>query len=242
VTTRSRRRGRGGGAAFMESTWDLRARHQPRRGLLRGLTMPFSADTRVPSPPGADTFAVHPTAGGLGPGQHVLALGPNARADAAALARTVGPHGRVVVVDGAPEVVEAARLHLQRRPGNLEFRLGEVEHLPVADAAVDAVVAHQVVSWSHEPERVLRELFRVLRPGGALHLCDFVALPDSTPMRRTLGALPTEWLRDLLDATGFVAVRLQARHAASADGGWLPHDEFAAPVVPAQVWARRPPS
>src|SRR5690606_37611337 len=102
---------------------------------------------------------------GLSPGESVLDLGSGAGFDAFLAARAVGGAGRVIGVDMTPAMLERARENA-RAGGypNIEFRLGEIEHLPVADQSVDVVISNCVINLSPEKGQVFREAFRVLRP------------------------------------------------------------------------------
>jgi ubiquinone/menaquinone biosynthesis C-methylase UbiE len=133
----------------------------------------------------------------LKPGETVLDLGSGAGIDCFLAAKQVGPSGRVIGVDMTPEMIARARKAARETSGveNVDFRLGEIEHLPVADQSVDVIISNCVVNLSTDKPAVYREAYRVLKPGGRLAISDIVATVE----------LPAEVQEDLEAYTGCMA-------------------------------------
>ena len=118
---------------------------------------------------------------GLKTGETVLDLGSGAGIDCFLAARKVGPSGRVIGVDMTPDMLDRARENARETGAkNVEFRLGEIENLPVADNSVDVILSNCVINLSTDKPRVFREAFRVLRPGGRMMVSD-LALKKPLP-------------------------------------------------------------
>ena len=146
-------------------------------------------------------------------GEIVLDLGSGAGFDCFLAATKVGKDGKVIGVDMTPEMIEKARENSEKGSyGNVEFRLGEIENLPVADNLVDVVISNCVINLSPNKRRVFEEALRVLKPGGRLMVSDIVlleAIPDAIKNSVTAyvgciaGALIKDEYLGIIESVGF---------------------------------------
>ena len=218
----------------------------------QSLALGYTPDQLAAVPEGADLGlgCGNPTAiAALRPGEVVLDLGAGGGFDSFLAARAVGPTGRVIGVDMTPEMVNKARANARKiEATNVEFRLGEIEHLPVADQTVDAILSNCVINLSPEKRAAFAEAFRVLRPGGRLAISDVVAIAPIPPELQAQaaalagcisGAAPLDELRAMLAAVGFVDVNvtIAPRSAAIVDSWLEGASKF---IASATIEARRP--
>jgi SAM-dependent methyltransferase len=157
----------------------------------------------------------------LKPGDIVLDLGSGAGFDCFLAARQVGPAGKVIGVDMTPDMVAKARANARKGShDNVEFRLGEIEHLPLADASVDVIISNCVINLSTDKPGVFREAYRVLKRGGRLAVSDVVAtarLPDGIRNDLALystcvaGAVDVAAIEKMLAEAGFIEIRIAPR-------------------------------
>ncbi len=187
----------------------------------------------------------------LRPGETVLDLGSGAGFDCFLAARQVGKAGRVIGVDMTPDMVSKARANAAGGDWDqVEFRLGEIEHLPVADASVDVILSNCVINLSPDKGQVFREALRVLRPGGRLAISDVVAmgeLPASFKEDMAIyagcvsGAIPVGEMERLLQEAGFHQVRVEVKEESRTFiKDWFPGTHAEAYVASASIEAIRP--
>jgi len=207
-------------------------------------TVGYTVEELATLPPGADLGlgSGHPVrAAWLRPGETVLDLGSGAGIDAFLAARAVGPEGRVIGVDMTPAMLERARGNLDETDlENVEFRLGEVEALPVADGSVDVVISNCVLNLAADRPRALREAYRVLRPGGRVVISDLLSegeppAPLLERVQAETACLPVSRDRYAgeLEGAGFVDVRVEP-------GTAYPRSELSTAPVADALAAQRP--
>jgi SAM-dependent methyltransferase len=155
----------------------------------------------------------------LNPGEVVVDLGSGAGLDCFLAAKKVGPTGHVIGLDMTDAMLEKARKN-QALVGltNVEFRKGEMEHMPIADASVDVIISNCVINLSPDKESVFGEAYRVLKPRGRLMIADIVTVGELPAELRTReawtgcigGAIPLEDYLGKAKAAGFTGVQVVA--------------------------------
>jgi arsenite methyltransferase len=184
-------------------------------------------------------------------GQTVLDLGSGAGFDCFLAAQAVGPSGRVIGVDMTHEMLAKARENAKQNGfSNVEFRLGEIEALPVADESVDVIISNCVINLSPEKARVFTETYRVLKPGGRLAVADMVAtatLPDEVTQDWAAytgcmaGASQISEIAEMLREAGFDKVKIAPKDASrSFIREWLPGKRIEDYLVSATIEAVKP--
>ena len=157
----------------------------------------------------------------LRPGETVIDLGSGGGFDCFLAANKVGETGRVIGVDMTPDMISKARKNAEKiGTHNVEFRLGEIEHLPVPDESADLIMSNCVINLSADKPQVYQEVFRVLKPGGRLAITDIVAtapLPEDVQQDLTLvsacvgGASLLEETKQMLEEKGFENISITPR-------------------------------
>ena len=187
----------------------------------------------------------------LKPGETVLDLGSGGGFDCFLAAKQVGESGRVIGVDMTSEMVTKARENARKgNYSNVEFRLGEIEHLPVADAAVDVIISNCVINLSPDKLSVFLEAYRILKPGGRLAISDVVATAQLPPeMKNDLdllsscvsGAATMDEIEEMLQEAGFQNIRIQTQESSREFiKDWVPGRNVQDYIVSAIIEAVRP--
>jgi arsenite methyltransferase len=214
----------------------------------------YSAAEQASAPDGADLGLGCGNPQGIAtlvPGETVLDLGSGAGFDCFLAAQQVGPSGRVIGVDMTPDMIHRARGNAERvATHNVEFRLGEIENLPVPDRSIDVIISNCVVNLAPDKRAVYREALRVLKPGGRIAIMDVVAVgvvPEELARRPEAlagclsGATPLDQLEPMLRDLGFEDVRVEVRRESSeVIRDWLPGSGAERFVASAAIQARRP--
>jgi ubiquinone/menaquinone biosynthesis C-methylase UbiE len=219
----------------------------------RSLGVGYSEEELAAIPRAADMGlgCGNPTAiAGLADGEVVVDLGSGGGIDCFLAGQKVGPTGRVIGVDMTPVMISKARANAETvEATNVEFRLGEIEHLPIADASVDVVISNCVINLSTDKSQVYREIARILKPGGRLCVSDVLArseLPEDVKADVELrsccvgGAETADTTTSQLQAAGFSPIRIQFKEE-SADyiKEWEPGSDATALVVSADIVATK---
>jgi len=184
-------------------------------------------------------------------GETVVDLGSGGGFDCFLAANEVGKTGKVIGVDMTPDMISRARKSAQdTETENVEFRLGEIEHLPVADNSADIIMSNCVINLSPDKQSVYKDVFRVLKPGGRFSISDILAtspLPEA--IKNDLkavsacvgGAALIDDTRELLEKAGFKEIKITPKNE-SRDmiNAWVPGSNAGDYVVSAYIEAVKP--
>ena len=214
----------------------------------------YSTDDMAAVPEGSDMGlgCGNPTAlAALKPGETVVDLGSGGGFDCFLAAPHVGPEGRVIGVDMTPEMVEKARANAGKAgTANVEFRLGEIEHLPVADNTADVIISNCVINLSPEKQAVFTDAYRVLKPGGRLAISDIVAtapIPEEVAWDPRMvsgcigGAALVDDIVDWLEDAGFTDIHVDIEERSrDVIADWAPGQNLDAFIASAKIEAVKP--
>jgi SAM-dependent methyltransferase len=214
----------------------------------------YSVDDLASVPGGADMGlgCGNPRAiANLRPGETVLDLGSGGGFDAFLAANEVGERGRVIGIDMTPAMLTKARGNAEKGSySNVEFRLGEIEYLPVADGCVDVIMSNCVINLSPDKNQVFREAFRVLKPGGRLAISDVVATVELPPEMKNdmqlhsacvAGASQVDELAEILKSAGFHQVVIEPKdESREFIRDWVPGGDVDDYVLSATIEAVKP--
>jgi len=214
----------------------------------------YSEDDLAQVPAGADMGlgCGNPRAiAALKAGEVVIDLGAGGGFDAFLAAQEVGESGHVIGIDMTPDMLSKARANAEKgKFTNVEFRLGEIEHLPVADNTADVIISNCVINLSPDKPQVFREAFRVLRPGGRLAISDVVAtceMPEEMKNDPALyagcmaGASLIDDLEAMMEKAGFADIRIEPKdESREFIRDWAPGRGVEDYVVSAYIGAVKP--
>jgi SAM-dependent methyltransferase len=172
-------------------------------------------------------------------GETVLDLGSGAGLDCFLAARRVGEKGKIIGVDMTPEMIEKARQNAKKgNYTNVEFRLGEIENLPIDDNSVDIVISNCVINLVPDKRRVFAETYRVLKPGGRIMISDLVLLKQlPEPVKDSVaayvgclsGAITKDNYLEAIEAAGFKEVKVREETSFSVD--YMANDSTGAAIL-----------
>jgi arsenite methyltransferase len=185
-------------------------------------------------------------------GETVLDLGCGAGFDCFLAARQVGVTGQVIGVDMTPEMITKARENaLKADYSNVDFRLGEIEHLPVADHSVDVIISNCVINLSPKKLAIFKEAFRILKSGGRLAIADVVATAELPPeLKNDLdllsacvsGAATVVEIKEMLQEAGFQDIQIRRQdESRGLIRHWVPGKQVHDYIVSATIEAVKPP-
>lgn len=186
-------------------------------------------------------------------GETVLDLGSGMGFDCYLASLAVGASGHVIGVDMTPEMIGKARAKLEEEggPGNIEFRLGEIEKMPVEDESIDVIISNCVINLSPDKPSVFREAYRVLKRGGRIAVSDVIAIQEfpseisSDPelyCSCVAGAVSEEELRGMMGDAGFEGVEIHPKgESREIVDGWAPGRHLGDYIVSAEIKAVKPP-
>lgn len=187
----------------------------------------------------------------LKPGETVLDLGSGGGFDCFLAAQQVGDSGRIIGVDMTPEMISKARKNARKGDyANVEFRLGEIEHIPAADESIDVIISNCVINLSPKKLDVFKEAFRILKPGGRLAISDVVATAQLPPEFKNdldllsacvSGAATVVEITEMLQEAGFQDIQIQTKdESRELISHWVPGKTVQDYIVSATIEATKP--